>query len=856
FILSAILLLSGSFLFSQTPAEEQQADTLEIERTRESELPVISIEDIEEDNESQDISSLLQGSRDIYVSTAGYNFGVARYRIRGYQNENTMVMINGIPVNDPETGRPFYSIWGGLNDAMRMTVSYNGIGHSPENFGNLGGATNITTRASLYSNATRLTYSNSNRSYVHRAMFTHSTGMQDNGWALTLSGSRRLAQEGYVEGTFYDAWAYFVSAERKLNNKHSIGFIAFGAPSTTGRPGVATQEAYNLTGNNYYNPNWGFQNGKKRNARVNSYHTPWLMLNHYFDVTPDIHIQTSAGYTFGKGSSTALNWTDAYKPSNEGEGGLPVFSFEGHDPRPDYYRYLPSYYQDDPYNFNKFTELWLNDPTFTQLNWDKMYQYNMKNLFTQTDVNGIEGNSVTGNRSIYMVESRRNDRSQFVFNSFAKANLNPTTTLSGGINVSLAKTRQYKLVDDLLGGDWWLDIDQFALRDADDPDFAQNDLDNPNRLVTEGDTFGYDYTGNINEYNLFAQSNWILPRWDFYLAANVSQTTFWRTGHMRNGRFPDNSLGESEKQNFTNFGLKGGTTFKFTGRHYFTANAAYLTRAPYFRNAYISARVRDDLVPVLNNETIMSGDVSYLIRSPFIKSRLTLFYTDFRDKTWSRSFYHEEYRTFVNYNMYGVDQTHMGVELGMDIKLSPSLELSLVGGTGDYVYSSRPTVNITRDNDRELLAQERTVYWENYKVGGLTHTAASAGLRYNSSRYWFIGTNLNYFDDIYIDINPDRRTAEAISGFVDTDPGWQQVIDQEKMQSAITLDVFGGKSWRIRREYFINLNMSVSNVLDNREFAMGGFEQLRYDSNSIDSFPSKYFYLYGRTFFINLSFRM
>lgn len=848
-IFLGLFLLSYS-IWAQTPSDEQSADTTDVELNPNFDFPVINVEDIEGDSQSHDISSLLQGSRDIYVSTAGFTFGPARYRIRGYDSENTVVMINGIPMNDAETGRAFYSTWGGLNDVTRMNVSHSGIGISRENFGGIGGATNITTQASEYSPNTRLTYSNSNRSYAHRAMFTHSTGMQDNGWALTLSGSRRMAQEGYAEGTFYDAYGYFFSVEKKLTPKHSLGFVAFGAPSTTGRPGVATQEAYDLTGNNYYNPNWGLQNGEVRNSRVNSYHTPWLILNHYFDITEKITLQSAAGYTFGKGSSTALNWFDASRPDHG------VGPFEGHDPRPDYYRYLPSFYADDPTNFSFYTDLWQNDETFTQLDWDRMYQYNMKNLFTQTDVNGQSGNNIEGNRSMFIVEDRRNDRNQFTFNSFANAMLNTTTTLSGGINVSLAKTHQYKLINDLLGGDWWVDIDQFALRDATDNNFAQNDLDNPNRLVTDGDKFGYDFTGNINKYELFAQSEWVLPNWDFFLAGSVSQTTFWRTGHMRNGRFPENSLGDSEKQNFNNFGLKGGATYKITGRHYLTANGAYITRAPYFRDAYISSRVRDDLIPDLNSETLMSGDFSYIIRSPLVKSRITLFYTEMNDQTWSRSFYHEEFNTFVNYSMSGVDQTHMGIELGMDIKLTAALELTLAGGTGDYFYSSRPNVTITRDNDRELLAEEKTVYWKNYKVGGMTHTAGSAGLRYNSSRYWFVGANLNYFDDVYVDINPDRRTAEALQGFVESDPGWESVIDQEKLSSAYTVDMYAGKSWRINRRYFININLSVNNMLDTRDFSIGGFEQLRYDSSSIGRFPSKYFYLYGRTYFLNLAFRM
>jgi len=205
--------------------------------------------------------------------------------------------------------------------------------------------------------------------------------------------------------------------------------------------------------------------------------------------------------------------------------------------------------------------------------------------------------------------------------------------------------------------------------------------------------------------------------------------------------------------------------------------------------------------------------------------------------------------------MTGVDTRHYGMELGMDIELSSTLSAYVVAGTGDYFYNSRPGVTITRDNDFQVMAEQRTVYLKNYKVGGMTHTAASAGLRYNSPRFWFVGVNGNYFDDIYIDINPDRRTASAVENLIATDPQWQKLLAQEKLDPGFTLDAFAGKSWRIRYAYFINLNLSVNNILDLKDFNTGGFEQLRYDPNDTEKFASRYFYLYGRTYFVNLAFR-
>lgn len=292
-------------------------------------LPTInlSINELEGLEESQNISSLLQSSRDVFVSAAGYTFGPARYRMRGYDSENTTVMINGVSVNDMESGRAYWASWGGLNDALRNQDINIGINASELTFGGIGGNTNITTRASTYGKGVKMTYSRANRSYSNRLMFIASTGLMKNGWAFTLSGSRRWAQEGYVEGTFYNAFSYFVSIEKKFNDKHSLGLIGYGSPNKRGRAGVSVQEAYSLAGSNYYNAYWGYQNGEKRNARIGNYHQPMIMLSHYWTMDDKTKLTSTLYYNFGRGGSTALSWVEA------------------DDPRPDYYKNLPSYYQ-------------------------------------------------------------------------------------------------------------------------------------------------------------------------------------------------------------------------------------------------------------------------------------------------------------------------------------------------------------------------------------------------------------------------------------------------------------------------------------------------------------------------------
>jgi len=803
-------------------------------------LPVFSMDAGELDGmgSGQDVSGLLQSSRDIFASTAGYTFGAARYRLRGYDTENTFVLINGIEVNDMQSGRPYWGTWGGLNDVLRNQEIDIGISASKFTFGGIGGLTNIETRASSYSKGVKGVYSLANRSYRNRLMLTASTGMMENGWAFTVSGSRRWAKEGYVEGTFYDAWSYFLAAEKKINSNHSIGFIAFGAPNKRGRSGVAIQEAYDLTGYNYYNPNWGLQNGEKRNARVNNYHQPMFMLTHYWDVDKKTDITSTISYAFGRGGSSALNWV------------------ETSDPRPDYYRNFPSWYasEGDFETANAVADQWQNNPEYSQLNWDAFYFANSKYLYTVKDADGIEGNYVQGKRSKFIVEDRRYDKKQLDVNINANSVTNEHLTLSGGLDVTIHKGDNYNVINDLLGGEYWLDIDKYA---SQEPFFitdeAQSDLNHPNRIVKEGDVFGHSYTANVNYYGLFGEAYFTYSKFEYYVAASVSHTTFWRTGHMRTGLYPDDSYGDSEKQNFNNYGIKAGVTYKLNGRNYFTANGLYQTRAPFFRNSYISPRTRDFVVNPLNNEKILSGDINYLLRTPIVKARLTLYATQIKDQTWARSFYHDDLNTFVNYLMTGVDKFYAGMELGVEVNITSELSASGVFGTGDFIYNSRPDATVTRDNDQEMLSN-RTVYFKGYNIGGRPATVGSLGLRYNGTKYWWVGVSGNYWGDMWLDPNPDRRTEEALAGFSADDMRVEEVLAQEKLDDAFTMDVWAGKSfkWGV---YYLSLNVSVSNVLNTTDFASGGFEQLRYDPSDINKFPPKYFYLYGRTYFINISFR-
>ena len=234
-------------------------------------------------------------------------------------------------------------------------------------------------------------------------MLTHSTGLSKKGWAFSLSGSRRWAEEGYVPGTYYDGWSYFAAVDKRLGQNHLLSLTVFGAPTENGRQGAAVQEMMDLAGTHFYNPNWGFQNGKKRNASVGKTHQPVIMLNHDYRINNNTTLTTGIGYSFGDRSVTALDWYNAP------------------DPRPDYYRYLPSYYNGvvnpDPYQYQQVLDLMKSDINTRQINWTRLYDANRASISTIQNANGIPGNTVTGKRSRYIIEDRIINTQRINFNT-------------------------------------------------------------------------------------------------------------------------------------------------------------------------------------------------------------------------------------------------------------------------------------------------------------------------------------------------------------------------------------------------------------------------------------------------------
>lgn len=838
-LIKNLLSLSACLGLTQLNAQVDTAKTAGKDTTNNNfNVPIFSTSgaDADSDMDQQDASALLQSSRDVFVQFSSFHFSIGRFRMRGFQNENNLVMINGVNVSNLETGNSTWSSWGGLNDVTRFTESRFGIMPCRTGFSGIGGYVNIDSKASSFRKGTRVTYAFSNRIFAHRVSVTHSTGMMQNGWALTISASTRQGNEVYIPGTYFNGNSIYAAIDKKITEKHLLSFTSFYAPIEQGRNSTEIQEAFTLTGNNYYNSFWGYQNGKVRNASIARTNRPSFMLAHNFNINQRTKLTTSVFYSFGKSSLSGLNWNNAPNP------------------RPDYYRYFPSYF----YGTNNIaggdlqTTIWQNnDPAVTQINWDKMIALNQANITNLPGTTGVNTNEI---RSRYVLENRIQNSKTLTFNSIYNSRID-NVFISAGLNGSIYSNNYYKEIEDLLGGTFWLDVDQFAQNQGVTENFASNNLDDPDKPIRLGDKYGYDYSIKINRAELWSQIEYNLNKFDFYGGLTISNNTINRVSKLANGKFPDDSKGESPKLNFFNYGVKGGLTYKINGRHFVTANGTYLTRTPEVNNLYVSPITRNDLVPNIKNEIVYGLDVNYLIKYPTFKFRATYYNSQINNQITIRTYFHEVYNNMVNYIMTGVNQNFQGIELGIDKTLFTSHNIQLAFGMSNNIYSNRPTALALKNNDRVNLFEDRIVYLKNYRVGGGPQTVAGLGYRYLGKKFWSVGLAGSYFDDSYLEPNPDRRTAESTTKFQTNEiEQLNVVIGQEKLPSFFVLNANASKSFRIKRKYYLNFNLTIMNLLNNKNIKVFGFEQLRWDMGNINKFPNKYQYMLGTTYMATASF--
>lgn len=346
---------------------------------------------------TQEYPEILKSTPGVYATRQGGGYGDSRINVRGFDMTNTAVMINGVPVNDMENGWVYWSNWAGLSEVTRSMQVQRGLGASKLSIGSVGGTINIITKTTDAERGGSF-YSGVGNDGFKKTSFTLSTGLSDNGLAMTISGAHNEGN-GWADGTQFEGWSYFMSISKRWTNQ-TLSFTAFGAPQRHGqRSSTQTIEQVQTPGYGLkYNSGWGYKDGQVYNLNTNFYHKPQMSLNHYWNINDKMMLSTSAYYSFGTGGGTG----------NYGSNQNAFYNYKTPD---------------------------------NQIDFDR--------IVTENVANGNGGSTA-------ILRASRNDHSWMGILSNLQIDLSESLQLSGGIDLRHYVGKHFREVVDLLGGDFVL----------------------------------------------------------------------------------------------------------------------------------------------------------------------------------------------------------------------------------------------------------------------------------------------------------------------------------------------------------------------------------------------------------------
>ena len=790
----------------------------------------------EDDDMSQNVT-IVNSNSNIYANEVGYLWSPVRFRYRAFNQKYNDVYINGALMNDAESGQFRYSQVGGLNNQTR-SGEYS-LPFEANNFSmpSMGGANNYNFRPSAMPIGNKAALSVANRNYTLRGMYSYSSGLNDKGWAVAAALTYRWADRGYVEGTFYNSLSYFLGIE-KVTGNHSISFVTWGNPTERASQGASTDEMYWIANDRYYNPYWGYQNGKKRNSRVINDFAPTALLTWDWKINDDMKLTTSLTGKYSMYKSTKLNYNNS------------------DNPQPDYWKVLPSSYfnvwneDDNSYRTESAWDAWNN-----AYNWLSLSKVNRQIDFDRLYAANVSA-SQQGADAMYYIQAKHNNQLDFKLSSTLDMKLDDRQKLVMGMNLGTTKGMHYQTMDDMLGATQFHNINYYALGKYDiNSEQVQYDLNNPNAKVGDGDRFGYDYNILVDRADFWTTYSATLSRMHAFVSARVGGTQMQRDGKMRNGLAKDNSYGKSGTARFLDGGGKIGLSFNLGMGNIIQLGAGYELRTPTAYTAFASPEINNDFVANLKNEKVLSAELGYSLNTSWVRANVNAYYSRIKDATEWQCFYFDDANSFSYVSLTGVEKEYYGVEYGLKFKITSAFSIQAVGTVSEAKYASDANVRYMLSTSGDY--GNDICHLKGVREASTPLLAQSLTLSY-SNKGWFIDLTGNYYDHIYLSPSVYYRYDEICEH--DND-GNAIVPDQLEGNGGFMLDASIGKLIRLKKGQ-LSINLTLTNILNNRDICTGGYEQSRSDLTSsgnsrgyVFSMNPKKFYAYGTNGMLNFTYR-
>ena len=854
------------------PAVFAQTDSLATQPTTISESAFTLTEaQLGEDEDMSQSVTIINSSSNIYANEVGYLFSPVRFRYRAFDQKFNDVYINGVPMNDMESGQFRFTTIGGLNQQTR-NVEF-ALPFESNNFAmtGMGGSNNYNFRPGSMPVGQRISLLGANRAYTLRGMYTINTGLNDKGWAFAGNLTYRWANKGYVEGTFYNALSYFLGVQKVFGDgQHSLSLSTWGNPTERSSQGPATDEAYWLANDKYYNPYWGYQNGKKRNSRVINDFSPSTIMTWDWNINDKSKLTTSLFGRYSMYKSTKLNYNNADNPQPNYWKNLPSSYYDV------WYNDMESYITDQAYNDWKDSyNYWRASKANRQINWDRLYASN-QNI------------NATGKDAMYYVEAKHNNNLTVSLASTYNHQIDAKKSFNLGFVAATNKGMHYVTMEDLLGANSFHNINTYAISDIYNAhsDEVQYDLRNRNAVVKEGDRFRYDYNLLVNTGKVWGSYTEDFGNLHYTVAGRLGYTNMQRDGKMQNGLAANNSYGKSKHAEFVDGGLKFGSTLNMGHGNTLIFGIGYEHRAPQARNAFMAPEINNNFVRNLKNERVFSTELGYQYENAWMHLNINAYYSRLDNVTDWQNFYHDDINSFEYVSLTDMKKEYYGVEAGVKFKVTSAFDVKLLGTISDakiinnakLAYMESVSGAMHGDDygtEGDTNTNWDRVYNKGMRDNGTPLTAASLGVNYHQNG-WFLSLNCNYYDRIYLSYSPNYRYRKSIENrkqimsqrgieiMDENNEPRESALSQAMGHGGFMLDGSIGRSIYLKHGS-LSINLSLTNILNNRNIVTGGFEQSRSDySGDKDNVKSRAyafsknpykFYAFGTNGMLNLTYK-
>ena len=704
-------------------------------------VSTVEAKTIEQKIGNQDYPEILKMTPGIYATREGGGSGDSRLTLRGFQQENVSLLLNGVPVSSMENGLVYWSNWTGLTDATEAIQVQRGLGASRVAMNSVGGTINIITKSTSSVAGGSLRYSISDYGNSKTSL-SFSTGKMKNGTSVTFVGSHTTGP-GFVDATYVNGWAYFLSLSREFGMKHRLVLTAMGAPEKHGQRNYGMSHADFEKFGVKYNRNWGEYNGKILSLSENYYHKPQINLNHYWNINPKVFLATSAYVSFGNGGG---RYSEAYNY------GKPTWDYRKNN----------------------------------QIDFDQVFLTNSTNPDSTTLANGSMAKGYSKN---ILTNYRANHYWVGLLSSLT-LDVTEKLKITTGIHLRSFRSHLYEEVDDLLGGNFW--VEQYA--------WSLAGVAGRDEIKKPGDVINVDNYSMISYGNLFGQAEYKSGKLTTFAAATISGTYYTRKDTYN---YPVNPMSEPFKK--AGFDAKAGVGYKVGKFGNIYGNVGFYSREPYYKFVFVnfSNTIAHDLV----NEKISSTEAGYSFESGKITARINLYYTLWKDKSLlSRENIQLADSTLTRSLVRGLNALHKGIEAEISYRVLQNLTLGATVSLGNWKWQNDVSASIY--NDTEVLVDSMMVYTKGLYVGDAPQIQLGLLAEYRTVDGFRFSADWVFYDRLYANFDPVNRN--------NPDDRSQSYC----IPSYSLVDLYAGYDMRVR-QFPVSLQLTCQNVFNKQTIIRG-----------------------------------